>query len=473
MRTSYRSRGNSPGASRGTPAPPPERIPVLASLLLTLALVAFAAPTAQAAEEAAGEVVAITGGTVHTMAGPELESATVLLEGERIAAVGVDVEIPEGARVVDATGLHVYPGLFDSLTRLGLTEIGSVAATEDAEEIAEYNPELVTATAIHPDSEHIPVARANGVTHALSAPGGGGGGGFFGFGTSGGALAGQASVIQLSGWTAEEMALEPSAVMVLQWPDLDTTSFDFSTFSVQETPFTEAEKEYDEDVAELERWFRSAEHYARASEAGDAARFRRDVKLEALVPVVRGELPVLLVANEKRSIEDGLAFAERYGLDVILAGGAEAWKVKGMLADREVPVILRPTQSLPAEEDDPYDRPFTTAGELHAAGVTIAFATFDSSDVRLLPYEAGHAVPYGLPREEAVKAITRNPAEIFGLGDRLGTLEAGKLGNLVLTDGDPLEIRTRVERVFIRGREVSTDNKHRRLYERYRSRPGR
>ncbi|MFW6175274.1 MAG: amidohydrolase family protein, partial [Acidobacteriota bacterium] len=365
----------------------------------------------------------------------------------------------------------VYPGFFDPLTRLGLTEVGSVSATEDTEEIAEYNPELVAAAAVHPDSEHIPVARANGITHALSAPGSGGGGGFFGFGTSGGALAGQGSVIHLAGWTAEEMALDPSAVMVLQWPALQTRSFDFSTFSVEERPFTEAKEEYDEGVEELERWFRAAEHYARARQTGEPERLRRDVKLEALLPVVQGELPVLLVANEKRSIEDGLAFAERHGLEVILAGGAEAWKVKEMLAERQVPVVLRPTQSLPVEEDDPYDRPFTTAGELHAAGVTIAFATFSSADSRLLPYEAGHAVPYGLPREEALKAITRNPAEIFGLGERLGTVEPGKLGNLVLTGGDPLEIRTRVERVFIQGREVSTDNKHRRLYERYRSRP--
>lgn len=438
-----------------------------------LSLLLLVAPSTPAAEPGDGGVVAITGGTVHTMAGPALEEATVVLRDGRIETVGTDAEVPPGARVVDAAGLHVYPGFFDPLTRLGLTEIGSVSATEDTEEIAEYNPELVAATAIHPDSEHIPVARANGVTHALSAPGSGGAGGFFGFGTSGGVLAGQASVIHLDGWTAEEMAVEPSGAMVLQWPAIQTESFDFSTFSIQERPFTEAKKEYDQGVAELERWFRAAEHYARALETGERARFRRDVKLDALVPVVRGELPVLLVANDKRSIEDGLAFAERHDLQVVLAGGAEAWKVKEMLADRGVPVILRPTQSMPTEEDSPYDQPFTTPGELHAAGVKIAFATFDSSDVRLLPYEAGHAVPYGLPREEALMAITRNPAEMFGLGDLLGTVEAGKLGNLVITDGDPLEIRTRVERVFIQGREVSTDNKHRRLYERYRSRPQR
>jgi imidazolonepropionase-like amidohydrolase len=155
---------------------------------------------------------------------------------------------------------------------------------------------------------------------------------------------------------------------------------------------------------------------------------------------------------------------------MILAGGGEAWKVKDLLKEKNIPVILGPSQALPLEEDDPYDKPYSRAGELHAAGVRIAIATFNSSDSRTLPYEAGQAVGFGLPWEEALKAITLYPAQIFGLADRLGTIEPGKLANLVVTTGDPLEIRTEVKHVFIGGQPADRMNRHLRLYETYKKR---
>ena len=444
-------------------------------LALALAL-ALATPLAAPRESAAqhdpriepAPAYVIRGGTVHTLAGETIENGVIVVRDGRIVEVGPNATVPPSAAVIDATGLHVYPGMVDAFSRLGLTEIGSVSATEDVSELGNWNPHLAAYSAIYPASEHIPVARANGITHALSAPGSGGGG-FRGGG--GGGIPGQATLIHLDGWTIEEMAIEPSAGMVIQWPTIQTRSFDFSTFSVTERPFTEAKKEYDEQLQQLEDWFGAAQHYKQAVERGDPAKFDRDLQLEHLAHTLGGDLPVIVVANDKRGIESALDFAERYELRIILAGARDAREVKDLLAEKGVPVILGPTQSLPAEEDDPYFYPFSLAGELQAAGVKIAFATFNSSDSRTLPYEAANAVPFGLPHDEALKAVTINAAEILGVGDQLGTIEPGKLGNLIVTDGDPLEIQTQVQYVFIKGMPVDTDNKHRRLWEQYRNRP--
>lgn len=427
----------------------------IATLLMAVLFVgALLAPLAFAQARA----YAIRGAKIYTLAGPPIENGTVVIRDGKIAAVGKDVAIPSGAQVINASGLQVYPGLFDSVSRLGLMEIGQVAATVDINELGDYNPQLLAATAVHPASEHIPVARANGITHAVSAPGGG-------------VLSGQASLIHLSGWTIEEMAIQPSVGMILNWPTLQTRSFDFATFSLRERPFSEAKKEYEERVAALEDWLEAARHYVQAAEKGSPANFERDLKLEALARVVKGELPLIVMANNHRDIKNAVEFAEKQKLKVIIAGGGEAWKVKDLLKQKNIPVILRPTQTLPQEEDDPYDRPFTAPGELHAAGVKIAFATFDSSDSRTLPYETANAVPYGLPWEEALKAITLYPAQILGVADRLGTIEVGKLANLIVTDGDPLSIPTQVRYLFIQGQLTSTDNKHKQLYEKYRARP--
>lgn len=437
------------------------------SVSLGVALLAAAAPPLWG--QAAASAYAIQGAKIYTLAGPPIEKGTVVIRDGRIAAVGADVSAPAGAQVIDATGLEVYPGLMDPLSRLGLTEIGQVSATVDTSELGEFNPQLVAAIAVHPASEHIPVARANGITHAVSAPGAGGGGFFGGF--SGSLMPGQASLIHLRGWTIEEMVIRRSVGLILNWPTMQTRRFDFATFSFKERPFTEVKKEYEEKVGQLEDWIEAARHYAQALAQGSQDKFERDVKLEALVPVVRGELPVMVMANEARDIKNAIEFADQHELTMILAGGAEAWKLKDLLKEKDIPVILRPTQALPGEEDEPYDKPFTNAAELHQAGVRIAFATFDSADSRTLPYEAANAVPYGLPYEEALKGVTLYPAQILGVADQLGTLEAGKVGNVIVTDGDPLEIQTQVRYLFVNGELTSTDNKHRQLYERYRHRP--
>ncbi len=409
----------------------------------------------------------ISGATVHTLAGDPIENGSVVLRDGHIVEVGADVTVPADASVIDATGLHLYPGMIAAYSRLGLTEIGSVRATQDAADLGNWNSHLRAYDAIHPASEHIPVARANGVTHAVTAPGSGGG--FRGGGASG--VPGQAALIHLDGYTVEEMAIVPSVGMILQWPTIQTRSFDFATFQVNERPYTEAKKEYDEQVQELEGWFEAAEHYKQAVERGDPSKFDRDLQLEHLARVLGGGLPVIVVANDKLAIETAVEFAERFNLQLVLAGARDARKVKDLLVEKGIPVILGPSQALPAQEDDPYHYPFSLAGELHEAGVLIAFGTFNSADSRTLPYEAANTVPFGLPYEEALKAVTLNAAEILGVADRLGTIEPGKLGNLIVTDGDPLEFQTQAVHVFIDGIPVDTNNRHRRLWEYYRARP--
>ena len=440
------------------------------SLLLALSVLLAAAPQAAAQHDPRVEpapAYVIRGATVHTMADGVIENGVIVIRDGRIEAVGASSAVPGGAAVIDGSGLHVYPGLVDAYSRLGLSEIGSVPATSDVNDLGNWNPHLDAYSAIYPASDHIPVARANGVTHALSAPGSGGG--FRGGGASG--IPGRAALVHLDGYTVEEMAIEPSIGMIIQWPTIRTMTFDFATFSRRERPYGEAKKEYDEQIGTMESWFAAAQHYKQAVENGDPTKFERDVQLEHLARTLGGALPVIVVANDKRGIESVIEFAERFDLRLILAGARDGRQVKELLAEKQIPVILGPSQALPAQEDDPYYYPFSLAGELYAAGVKIAFGTFNSSASRTLPYEAANTVPFGLPHEEALKAITINSAEILGVADRLGSIEPGKLGNLIVTDGDPLEIQTNISYVFIDGIPVDLDNRHRRLWQHYDSRP--
>jgi imidazolonepropionase-like amidohydrolase len=439
---------------------PSLRIPaLLALLILPLASPAWG--------QAPPSTYAIEGAKIFTLAGPPIEAGTVLIQGGKIVAVGKDVKVPSSAKVVDAKGLEVYPGMFDPVTQMGLEEVGAVSATVDVTELGQYNPDVVAATAVNPASAHILVTRASGITEVLSVPGVGG---FFG-GGGGAVIGGQASAINLAGWTADEMTIRRSAAMAINWPTIQTQTFDFSTFTFKERPYNDVKKEYDKKVADLGDWLDRARHYAQAVQKGSPADYERDLKLEALVPVVEGKLPVLVVASEARDIKHAVEFCEKQHLRMILAGGAEAWKEKDLLKQKNIPVILEPTERLPEHEDEPYDQADSEPGQLYAAGIKIAFASFNTSFSRRLPFQAGTAVAYGLPHEEALKAVTRNAAEMLGLGDQFGTIEPGKLANLIVTNGDPLEIKTELRYLFIQGQLTSMENKHHELYEEYRKRP--
>lgn len=421
-------------------------------------------PQAQAPQvlKAGASVYVIQGAKINTLAGAPIEKGTIVIENGRIKAVGANVPAPAGAEVLKADGLEVYPGIFDSVSELGLTEIGSVNATNDINEIGPFNPQIVAASAVHPPSEHIPVARANGITHALAVPG---------LGRGGAVMGGQASAISLNGWTVEEMMLRPSVALSVNWPTMGSGGGGgFGAAARRARPFSEIKAEYDRRVREIEDWLERARRYQQVTDKAAASRIDRDLKLEALGPVVRGELPLLVNADDDRDIKNAIEFCEKHKLKLIIAGGVDSYKIAELLAKKGVPVILGPVQAIPSD-NEPYDARNTTPGVLHKAGVKFAMASFNSSDSRNLPYEIGNAVSYGLPRDEAIKAITLYPAQILGLSDRVGTLEPGKVANLIVTNGDPLEFRTDVKHLFINGQPTSTENKHRSMYEKWRSRP--
>jgi imidazolonepropionase-like amidohydrolase len=416
----------------------------------------------------AQKAYAITGGKVHTVSGAVIDGGTVVIQGGKITAVGKGVSVPGGAQVINARGMHVYPGVFDAVSQMGLVEVGQGApGTVDASEIGDYNPQIVAAAAIHPSSEHIPVSRAAGVTHTVSVPGQGGG-----------RIGGQASLINLNGWVTEDMLVKRSIAMAINWPSLGAGGGGggFGGFGQQaRRPFTEVKAEYDRRVNELTDWLDRARHYAQALEKGSKEKYDRDLKLEALVPVIKGQLPVLVFANSDRDMKNAIEYCEKQKLKLILAGGRQAWKIKDLLKQKNIPVILQETQALPQSEDEPYDKPYTTPAELQAAGVKFAIATFAGGNSEVnsfgLPQEAGQAVAFGLPHEEAIKAITLYPAQFFGVGDMLGSIEPGKVANVIVTSGDLLELDTQVRYVFVAGQLTSLENKHTRLYEKYRARP--
>jgi imidazolonepropionase-like amidohydrolase len=419
----------------------------------------------QAQEKAT--VYAITHAKIFTLNSAPIDDGTIVLRDGKVAAVGASIETPAGAQVIDGKGLEVYPGLFDSVTQMGLSEISAVIATVDTTETGLFNPDVVAADAVLPSSQHIPVTRAVGITEVLAVPASGG----FDSGGASGILGGQASAIRLSGWTINDMLIKKSVAMVINWPQIESNSFDVETFTRKQKPYSEAKQEYEKHVTELTDWLDRARHYGLAMGHGGATDYERDLKLEALVPVIRGELPVLVFANKSRDIRNAVEFCDKQKLKMILAGGAEAYKVKDLLRSKSIPVILQPTLTEPNDEDEPYDRLLTQPAELSAAGVKIAFASFDNSFARRLGQQAANAVAYGLPYDEALKAVTLYPAQIFRLSDEIGTLEPGKSANVIVTTGDPLELTTDVRYLFINGQLTSTDNKHKALYEKYLNRP--
>ena len=436
------------------------RFVTLVAAVSTVSLGAFA-------QSQPPSVVALTHAKVFTLAGSPIEDGTVVIRDGKIVAVGASVEVPAGAQVIDAKGFQIYPGLFDPITQMGLSEISAVNATVDTTETGPYNPDVVAATAVSPSSEHIGVTRASGITEVLAVPDSGG----FDSGGSRGLIGGQASAIHLAGWTIDEMTIKKSVAMVISWPQMETRSFDFATFSIKNKPFSEAKQDYEKQVNELADYLDRARHYAQAMGHGGPADYQRDLKLEALAPAVRGQLPVLIFADRSRDIRNAVEFCDKQKLKMILAGGEQAYRVKDLLRSKGIPVILRPTLTLPPEEDDAYDRLLSQPAELAAAGVKIAFGSFDNSFARRLGQQAANAVAYGLPYDEALKAVTVYPAEIFGISDQVGTLETGKLANIIVTNGDPLELTTEVKYLFIKGQSTSLDNRHLRLYEKYLNRP--
>jgi imidazolonepropionase-like amidohydrolase len=436
-------------------------LPVYLSLLIAffVATTAFAQSTIPN-NPGVKTTVAIRNATIVPVTSAPIPNGTIVFSKGVITAIGANAAIPAGATVIDGTGLSVYPGMIDSGSSVGLVEISSVAGTVDTAELGELNPNARAAVAINPHSELIPVTRLNGVTHVVSTP-------------EGGVISGQSALIQLSGWTPEEMVVKSPVAMHIRFPRLRRRPFE------EASPDEEAEKDlrknYTKQIDDLRDLFRDAQAYAKVEAARTSdpkvQRFDRDLVLEALVPVVEGRVPVMMHAEQARDIKAALEFADEFKLKVILAGGDDVARVIPELKKRNVPVILGPILALPPREDDPYDLLFTNAKTLYDNGIAFAIQSGDAHNTRNLPYHAAACAAFGLPKDVALKSVTIFPAQIFGVADRLGSLEVGKEASLIVTDGDPLEIRTNVKRVYIAGEEIDMESRHTLLYEKFSKRP--
>jgi imidazolonepropionase-like amidohydrolase len=396
--------------------------------------------------------LAIVNARIVPVAAPPIERGAILIRDGRIAEVGADVRVPPGTRTIDAAGGEVYPGWIDAMTTIGLAEPGP-RGYEDTTEMLDYNPQLRTVVAYHNDSEAIPVARANGVTTVGVFP-------------SGGLLGGQVPVMNLDGWTWEESTLQPIAGISFQFPGVGgRLRFEAGPPAAggRERTYDELRKERDARLDALARLFDEARAYARAAGQGR----KTDWVLEALVPVVEGRLPLYTTTGKVEDIKDALAFADRTRVRLVLCAGPEAALVAPLLKQRDVPVILGPILTLPSGDDQFHAANYQAASVLAKAGVKFAFSTGDNADVRQVPYEAAMSVAWGLPREDALRALTLSAAEILGVADRVGSIEQGKVANLVVARGDPLEVRTEISHVIINGQEVDLANKHLALFERY------
>ena len=410
---------------------------------------------------------AIRNARIVTVSGPLIENGTVVIRNGKIEAVGSNVAVPSGAEVIDGRGLVVYPGMIDAGTSLGLVEIPSGApGTVDSSEIGEINPNAQALVAINPHSAHIAVTRVNGVTTVLTMP-------------TGGVISGQAAIINLNGTTPREMAVVAQAALVINFPRATSRGAEFIAEQQAVTNLTQAIEAAGRQVEQLRKLLRDAEAYGRAQDAyahdKSLPRPSQDVVLASLVPFVRGERPVVIRADRESEIRAAVRFAEEMRLKPIILGGDDAWKAASFLKEHNVPVIVTGTLDLPLREDDYYDTLYANAAKLQQAGVRFCISSgFTNSEtnsqVRNLPFEAGMAAAFGLPKDEALKAVTLYPAQIMGVADRMGSIETGKMANIVVTDGDLLEARTHVRYLFIEGRQLPLTSRHTELYEQFKNR---
>ena len=443
------------------------------SLLLCAALVLLAStsfgqqigePTTQHGVNFPRGVYAIRNAHIVTVSGPDIDNGTVVIRDGKIEAVGATVNVPAGAQIVEGSGLWVYPGMIDAGTALGLVEVGQGApGTVDTGEVGELNPNAKAIFAINPHSAHMAVTRVDGVTNVVTLP-------------LGGLISGQAAVINLVGTNQFEMAVTPYAALVINYPRTGGGG-GFGGFGPpqQQPNLTEALAAANRQLDQIRKMLREAEAYGRAHDAyakdRTLPRPDQNVALEALVPYVRGERPVILRADRESDIRGAVRFAEEMKLKPIILGGEDAWKITGLLKDKQVPVILTSILDLPSREDDFYDTLYESAAKLQQAGVRFCISSGDSgANVRNLPFYAGMAAAYGLSKADALKAVTLYPAQIMNVADRLGSIEVGKMANLVVTDGDLLETRTHVRHLFIDGRRIPLTSRHTDLYEAFKNR---
>lgn len=396
----------------------------------------------------------IVNGTIHSVSGPVITNGSLWIKNGRIEAVGANLKATTGTVVVDAKGLDVYPGLIDAGSKLGIDEIGEVSASQDSTENGEYKPDLRAIHSINPDNQHFPKVRFNGITTNVTN-------------LAGGVVAGQAALVQTAGFTTEGMDLGSPAgldVFVPTGPDPRFKMF------MPPDQYAQIESGLKDRIAVFEGFFDKAKRYGEARASNELS--QTDIKLDAMQPYIKGQKPVLFHADSVVAIREALNVAKKYQLKAIIAGGSESWQIADELKKAGVPVILKgvavecPEETDPSELD-PYDTPYVAPTLLKRAGVPFCFMS-DSMDTSMnLPYMAGRASAFGLSHDDAVRAVTLDAATILGIGDKLGSLERGKIANVIITDGDPLDLTSQLRYLFIDGRPQKLESHYTDLYRKY------
>ena len=387
------------------------------------------------------EAVALRGATIHTVTNGVIENGTILFENGVIRAIGTDVEIPTGTRVVDVSGKHIYPGLIDAYSTVGISEIGSVDVSSDVNELGDFNPNVRAEVAVNAESRHIGTTRSAGVLVTLTTPGGG-------------LISGMSSAMSLEGWDWEEMSMESAAALNVNWPNprggrggRGGRGRGFGP-GPQEPPPT-----YAEQVQQLKDFFAEARAYRDATAAGEEV--RTDSRYTAMIPALDGEIPVVVSADGAAQINDAITWAQEEGVRLVIRGGGDAIHVADRLVANDIPVILTSTMAAPGRDYEGYDGAYTMPARLYEAGVRFAISGGSGAlYTNRLPWEAGVAEAFGLPEEEALKAVTINAAEFMGISDRVGSLEPGKQATLLITTGTPLDMTSDIEQSYIQGREI-------------------
>lgn len=444
------------------------RLILIATMLASTVAVAagqqIGNPTTQQGVTGQRGTFVIRNAQIVTVSGAEIQNGSVVIRDGKIEAVGANVTVPRGAKEIEGRGLLVYPGMIDVATAMGLVEVPQGAAgTVDTAEVGDTNPNAQAIVAVNPHSAHIAVTRVDGITSVVTMP-------------QGGLISGQAALINLNGTSQKEMAVVPSVALVITFPRV-AQGFGGGGFGVAQANqnVTEALNAANRQVEQLRKLLRDAESYGRAQDAyaRDSKLPRPDtnLKLAALVPFVRGQRPVVLRAQRENEIRNAVRFADEMKLKAIILGGEDSPKVAALLKEKNVPVILTGNLSLPLREDDYYDSLYEVAAKLQAAGVRFCISTGNSgAAVRNLPLSAGMSAAFGLPKDEAVKAVTLYPAQIMNVADRMGSIEVGKMANIVITDGDLLEVRTKVRYLFIDGVQMPLNSRHTELYDAFKDR---
>ncbi|WP_118839377.1 amidohydrolase family protein [Salinibacter ruber] len=438
--------------------PRPQR--VFAGLTLLVALL-LALPAHAQKQPGFQGPFALTNAQVIVAPGDTLDDGTVVIRDDSIAAVGPDVSVPSDAQAFDLSGQMVYPGFIDSGTHLGLAEIGSLPETQDFNEIGDLTAHMNALTAVNPSTVHVPTTRVHGITSVITEP-------------ENGILPGTAALIGLHGYTPEQMHLGDVTLTKLNFPSVGRQgpSDDRSPETIQ--------KEAEKALTQLNDLWAQAERYARIDSAvAEQPEARRQPEfvpaMEGLLPVIRGEQPLMISANAAADISKALDWAEERGVldQLILSGALEGWRVADEIAAANVPVLVGSIMQPPSRESDRYDKAYRTPALLHDAGVTVALRSGKTENVRNLVFHAGFAAARGLGKTEALRAITTNPARIFGVADQVGTIEAGKRANLFVANGDPLQPATDVQHLFIDGYKLPLENRATKLYDEFLNRnPG-